>query len=418
MRILLIGSGGREHALAWKLGQSARLERLYASPGNPGIAKHGELVSIDPMDHAAVLGFARDHRIDLVVIGPEQPLVDGLADALTAGGVAVFGPSAAAAMLEGSKTFTKTLCSEAGIPTAPSASFTDRAEADAHIKAVGVPIVIKADGLAAGKGVVVAGTLDEALEAIAICFASGDGAIVVIEEMMTGTEASLFALSDGETVIPFGTAQDYKRAYDGDMGPNTGGMGAISPAPALPPRLVEQAMKEIVRPTIAAMKARGTPFCGVLYAGLMVTADGPKLIEYNVRFGDPECQVLMPRLLSDLPEVLMATGSGRLFEVEPEWSDEIAVTVILANPGYPGEYTKGAAINGLDAASELSDVIVFHAGTSLSDGQVTATGGRVIAVTGTGPTPPAARKRAYEGVSLIDWPGAHYRNDIGRPDEI
>ncbi len=411
MRILLIGSGGREHALAWKLAQSPSLERLYAAPGNPGIAQHADIVQISPADANAVVGFCQAERINLVVVGPEQPLVDGLADALTDAGIAVFGPSAAAAQLEGSKQFTKELCAEAGIPTAASAYFSTEASAAAYIREQGGPVVVKADGLAAGKGVTVADSVEQALAANAAIFAS-PSASVVIEERLSGPEASLFALSDGETVIPFGTAQDYKRAHDGDEGPNTGGMGAISPAPRLTQALLERAMAEIVRPTVATMKARGTPYRGVLYAGLILTADGPKLIEYNVRFGDPECQVLMTRLESDLASILMATAEGKLAEVSPKWSEETAVTVTMANKGYPGAYDKGSEIKGLEQVAGLDWVTVFQAGTALDGDRLLATGGRVLNVTAVGATAEIARGRAYEAIARVNWPEGTFRTDI------
>ncbi len=413
LNILLIGSGGREHALAWKLAQSPRLGQLFAAPGNPGIAEHASLLAVDPADAAAVIAACRDKAIGLVVVGPEQPLVDGLADALTAAGIPVFGPSAAAARLEGSKGYTKDLCAEAGIPTAAYRRFTLPGPARAHVVAEGLPIVVKADGLAAGKGVTVAATLAEAMDAIDACFAGGAGA-VVIEAVLTGPEASLFALSDGDTVIPFGTAQDHKRAFDGDMGPNTGGMGAISPAPALTPALAERAMAEIVRPTVAAMKARGAPFRGVLYAGLMLTASGPQLIEYNVRFGDPECQALMPRLAGDLVEILLAAAEGRLAALPPPaWSDDTAVTVVMAAKGYPGAVEKGSVIGGLDRAAALPCVTIFQAGTAQQDGRLVAAGGRVLGVTATGADAGEARRRAYAAVAAIDWPQGFCRSDIG-----
>jgi phosphoribosylamine--glycine ligase len=412
MRILLIGSGGREHALAWKLAQSRHCEALFAAPGNPGIAAHAKLAAVDMTDKGAIVSLARAERIDLAVIGPEQPLVEGLADALADAGLPVFGPSAAAARLEGSKSFTKALCAEFGIPTAKARHFTSENAAAAYIREQGAPIVVKADGLAAGKGVSVAATVDEALAANVACFASDPAGGVVIEERLRGTEASLFALSDGDTVIPFGTAQDYKRAFDGDQGPNTGGMGAISPAPALSSAITERAMDEIVRPAIAGMKARGTPFRGVLYAGLMITREGPKLIEYNVRFGDPECQVLMPRLESDLAEILAAAANGKLAGIEPRWSRRQAVTVTMANPGYPGAYEKGGEIRGIDAALRDEDVVVFQAGTTRDGTRLLATGGRVLNVTALGDSPDEARQRAYEAVARIDWPGVHYRTDI------
>ena len=412
MRILLIGSGGREHALAWKLARSQKVEALLAAPGNPGIAAHADLIALDPADKHAVVKFAGEQAIDLVVVGPEQPLVDGLADALTESGIAVFGPSAAAGRLEGSKSFTKALCEEAGIPTAEARHFTDEAAAAAYIRDIGAPIVVKADGLAAGKGVTVATEIEDALAAVAACFRASPAEGVVIEEYLTGTEASLFALADGETAIPFGTAQDYKRALDGDEGPNTGGMGAVSPAPALSSAMEERAMAEIVRPTVAAMRARGTPFRGVLYAGLMITNDGPKLIEFNVRFGDPECQVLMPRLESDLAEILNAAATGDLGGVTPSWSRQHTVTVTMANPGYPGAYEKGAPIGGIDTAEALPGVVVFQAGTARDGDRLIATGGRVLNVTASGDSVAEARDRAYQAVAAIDWPGAHYRTDI------
>ncbi len=412
MRILLIGSGGREHALAWKLAQSRQCEALFAVPGNPGIAAHATLVAIDPADRKSVVALARDERVDLVVIGPEQPLVGGLADALMGAGVPVFGPSAAAARLEGSKSFAKALCAELGIPTAKARHFTGENAAADYIRRQGAPIVVKADGLAAGKGVTVAATVEEALAANAACFGADPASGVVIEEVLAGREASLFALSDGETVIPFGTAEDYKRAFDGDKGPNTGGMGAISPAPALSSAMTERAMDEILRPTIAGMEARGTPFRGVLYAGLMITGQGPKLIEYNVRFGDPECQALMPRLESDLAEILLAAATGRLAGTEANWSRRHAVTVTMANLGYPGAYEKGGEISGLDTALGAADVVVFHAGTSADGSRLLATGGRVLNVTALGDNAEEARQRAYAAVARIDWPGVHYRTDI------
>lgn len=415
MRLFLIGSGGREHALAWKLVQSPRVELLFAAPGNPGIAELAEIAAVDTLNHGAIASFCRDNAIDLVVVGPEQPLVDGLADVLAEEGIAVFGPSAAAAQLEGSKQFTKMLCAEAGIPTARSWYFENEVDAATHVKQGRFPIVVKVDGLAAGKGVTIAETVRDALQAISAAFDSGPGATVLIEEHLAGVEASLFALSDGETVIPFGTAQDYKRALDGDLGPNTGGMGAISPAPALNPELTERAMADIVRPTVAAMKARGTPYRGVLYAGLMLTDDGPKLIEYNVRFGDPECQVLMMRLDSDLVELLLATVNGGLADMKPRWRTEHAATITMANPGYPGTYTRGSAIADLDAANKLRGVTIFQAGTERGGEQLVAVGGRVLNVSATASTPSEARDLAYAAIAKIDWPQGYFRTDIGAP---
>jgi phosphoribosylamine--glycine ligase len=416
MKVLLIGSGGREHALAWKIAQSPMLTRLYAAPGNPGIAEHAELVAIHTDDQAGVLAFCRAQGIEFVVVGPEGPLVSGLADALASVGVGVFGPSRAAAQLEGSKGFTKALCDEAGIPTAAYRRFSDAAAAAVYVRATGAPIVVKADGLAAGKGVTVAATVDEALAAVAACFAGAHGAAggeVVIEEFLSGEEASFFALTDGDAVVPLATAQDHKRAGDGDTGPNTGGMGASSPAPAMTPALVERTLAEIVRPTVAAMAARGTPFRGVLYAGLMLTVSGPKLIEYNVRFGDPETQALMLRLDSDLLALLKATAEGRLAGVAPRWSGDAALTVVMAARGYPGAYAKGDVIDGIARANALPGVKVFHAGTALADGKLVAAAGRVLNVTARGATIAEAQARAYAGVAAIDWPGGFCRRDIG-----
>jgi phosphoribosylamine--glycine ligase len=416
LNVLVIGSGGREHALSWKLAQSPRLKRLWAAPGNPGIATLAELVPIAAGDAAATVAFCRAQAIDLVVVGPEAPLVAGLADVLAGAGFAVFGPSAAAARLEGSKGFTKDLCAEVGIPTAAYARFTDAASACAYVEMGGAPVVVKADGLAAGKGVVVAETIGEALDAIDACFEGvfgKAGAEVVVEAFLTGEEASLFALSDGVTVVPFGTAQDHKRAFDGDLGPNTGGMGAYSPAPVMTAAMTERAMAEIVRPTVAAMAARGTPFVGVLYAGLMITDKGPELIEYNVRFGDPECQVLLPRLESDLVDLLHRCATGRLDGVEIAWRDEAALTVVMAAEGYPGDPKKGTVIRGVGNA-EATGATVFHAGTALAaDGALVANGGRVLDVTATGRTVGEAQARAYKAVDRIDWPEGFCRSDIG-----
>lgn len=407
VNILVIGSGGREHALCWKLRQSPRCGRLFAAPGNPGMAREGECVALDPADHAAVLAFCAAQAIELVVIGPEQPLVDGLADALRAAGVRAFGPSAAAAQLEGSKGFTKALCAANGIPTAAFARFDSGEAARAYVAAQPLPVVIKADGLAAGKGVVIAATHAEAGAAL-----DAMPGPVVIEAFLTGPEASLFVLCDGTTALPLASAQDYKRVRDGDMGPNTGGMGAVSPAPALTPALQARAMREIVEPTVAAMAAAGMPFQGVLYAGLMLTPTGPQLIEYNVRFGDPECEVLMARLDSDLVELLLATCDGDLSGVTPRWQGGAAVTVVMAAEGYPGTPRRGTRIDGI-AAAEATGAIVFHAGTALQDGALVAAGGRVLAVTATGQDVGEARARAYAGVDKVEWPGGFCRRDIG-----
>ena len=416
LNVLVIGSGGREHALAWKLAQSPRLGKLWAAPGNPGIATVADLVPIAVGDAPATVAFCRDNGVDLVVVGPEAPLVAGLADRLTEAGIIVFGPSAAAAQLEGSKGFTKDLCAEVGIPTAAYARFRDAASARAYVEMSSAPMVVKADGLAAGKGVVIATTTAEALEAVDACFEGAfgvAGAEVVVEAFLEGEEASLFALTDGVTVVPFGTAQDHKRVFDGDEGPNTGGMGAYSPATVMTAEMTERAMAEIVRPTVAALAARGTPFQGVLFAGLMITAKGPELIEYNVRFGDPECQVLMPRLEDDLLDLLYRCATGHLAGAVPRWRDETALTVVMAAAGYPGEPKKGTAIGGLPAA-EATGATVFHAGTALADdGTLIANGGRVLAVTATGATAAEAQRRAYTAVDRIDWPGGFCRRDIG-----
>ena len=408
----MVGSGGREHALAWKLAQSPSLSRLYAAPGNPGIGQHAQLVALDVTDHAAVVRFSLQHAIDLVVIGPEAPLVDGLADSLRAAGVATFGPSAAAAQLEGSKGFTKDLCTRAGIPTAAYARVTSLTEAEAALARFGAPVVVKADGLAAGKGVTVAMTLDEAHAAVTDLFGA-PGAEAVIEEFLQGEEVSLFVLTDGATLMPFGSAQDHKRVGDGDTGPNTGGMGAYSPAPVLTPALEARAMRQIVAPTVRAMAAAGTPFSGVLYAGLMLTEAGPKLIEYNARFGDPECQVLMMRFAGDLATTLLAVAEGRLAELPPPaFSDDTALAVVIAATGYPGTPRTGGTIAGVDAA-EASGAVVFQAGTRAGADGLEAAGGRVLAVTATGGGVEAARAAAYGGVAAIDFPDGFHRHDIG-----
>lgn len=411
--VLLIGSGGREHALAWRLSTSPLLGRLYCAPGNAGIAELAECIALDASDANAVIAFCRNARIGLVVIGPEAPLVAGLADRLRTAGIATFGPGKAAAQLEGSKRFTKALCAEHGIPTAHYADFTELLPALAYARQLTAPIVIKADGLAAGKGVSIAKSYDEAEAALNACFDGQPGAAVVIEELLLGEEASFFALCDGETVLPFGSAQDHKRAFDGDSGPNTGGMGAYAPAPVMTPEMTNRAIDEIVLPTVAAMRGRGTPYQGVLYAGLMITDEGPKLIEYNVRFGDPECQVLMLRLKSDLLEALLATAEGALDGYRVSWRDEAALTVVMAAQGYPGAYEKGSAIAGLDRAARHGGVVVFHAGTARRGDAVVANGGRVLNVSATGPTVGDARDRAYAAIAEIDWPQGFCRRDIG-----
>jgi phosphoribosylamine--glycine ligase len=416
MRVLLIGSGGREHALAWAIAASPLLTRLVCAPGNGGIEAIAECVALDAADHGTVVAWCKREKIDFVVIGPEAPLVAGLADDLGAAGIKHFGPSKAAARLEGSKGFTKDLCAQARIPTAAYARCKDAASARAVLERMGAPIVVKADGLAAGKGVVMAETRDEALAAIDACFAGelGDaGAEVVLEEWLEGEEASFFALVDGTHALALATAQDHKRVHDGDMGPNTGGMGAYSPAPIMTPALVERTMREIIRPTVAAMRARGTPFTGVLYAGLMLTAQGPKLIEYNVRFGDPETQVLMPRLKSDLLAALIATADGVLDHLDLRWREAAALTVVMAAKGYPGSYEKGSELRGLDAAAAVEGVEIFHAGTRRQGNRILANGGRVLNVTALGRTIAEAQQRAYAAVDRIDWPEGFCRRDIG-----
>lgn len=415
MNIFLIGSGGREHALAWKIVQSKHCDRLYCAPGNAGIAELAEIVALDISDHEAVADFCKANRIGLVVVGPEAPLVAGIVDDLEKAGIRAFGPSAAASQLEGSKAFTKELCAEFSIPTAGFARFNNAPKAKRHVREYGAPIVIKADGLAAGKGVTVAMTVDEAFSAIDDCFegAFGEaGAEVVIEEFLEGEEASLFALCDGQSAMLIGTAQDHKRAHDGDTGPNTGGMGAYSPAPILDQAAIDDVMANIIVPTLAAMHSRGTPFHGILYAGLMVTSNGPELIEYNVRFGDPECQVLMMRLQSDLVELMLAALDGDLLSTEAHWSDKAVLTVVMAANGYPGAYEKGSVIRGI-AAAEENGAIVFHAGTVESDGALRSNGGRVLNVTAMGDTIAEARDNAYNAVDRIDWPGGFCRRDIG-----
>jgi phosphoribosylamine--glycine ligase len=415
MNVLLIGSGGREHALAWKMAASPMLTRLFAAPGNPGIAKEAECVALDTSDHAAIDAFCREKAIDLVVVGPEAPLVAGLADALGAAGIRVFGPSKAAARLEGSKGFTKDLCARYGIPTAAYGRFGNAEDAKAYVAKVGAPIVVKADGLAAGKGVTVAMSEGEALSAIDACFEGafgGAGAEVVVEEYLEGEEASFFCLCDGATALPFGTAQDHKRVGEGDTGPNTGGMGAYSPAPAMTPATVERTMREIIEPTMRGMAEMGAPFSGVLYAGLMLTADGPKLIEYNVRFGDPECQVLMPRLKDDILILMQAAADGQLGHMSVRWLDDAALTVVMAAKGYPASPEKGAPVSGLEEA-EAKGAIVFQAGTAEKDGRLVAAGGRVLDVTALGVTVAEAQRKVYAAVDRISFPGGFCRRDIG-----
>ncbi|MDE2578131.1 MAG: phosphoribosylamine--glycine ligase [Hyphomicrobiales bacterium] len=416
MNVLLIGSGGREHALAIALSKSPLLRKLFVAPGNPGTAEIAENVVLNVSDHRAVVDFCKIAAIDLVVIGPEQPLVDGLVDDLEASGIAAFGPSREAARLEGSKAYTKALCDRARIPTAAYGRFSDRAAALAYLEKTGAPIVVKADGLAAGKGVVVAETIADARAAVEACFSGAFGAAgaeVVIEEKLEGEEASLFALSDGERVLALGSAQDHKRVGEGDTGPNTGGMGAYSPAPIMSAAIEARAMAEIVEPAIAAMRAAGAPFKGVLFAGLMIGRDGPKLIEFNARFGDPETQVVVPRLDEDLLALMHDCALGRLRTERIRLKPRAALTVVLAAQGYPGEPERGTEINGIARAAALPDVVVTHAGTKRDGARLLANGGRVLNVTGFGADVRAAREAAYKGVDAIDWPGGFCRRDIG-----
>lgn len=416
MNVLLIGSGGREHALAWALSGSSLLSKLYCAPGNAGIAALADCVALDAANHDAVISFCRDQSVEFVVIGPEAPLVGGLSDALDAAGIKHFGPSRAAAQLEGSKGFTKDLCAEFNIPTAAYARFNDAAAARDYIATQPMPIVVKADGLAAGKGVIIAETRDEANAAVDACFTGAfgqAGAEVVIEEFLTGEEASFFALVDGTYSLPLIAAQDHKRVGEGDTGPNTGGMGAYSPALVFTPEVERRVMTEIIRPTVAGMKKRGIPFKGVLFAGLMIGPEGPKLIEYNVRFGDPETQVLMMRLKSDLLAALLATADGVLKDFDLRWYSDAALTVVMAADGYPGTPKKGTEIRGLDRAAEVEGVEVFHAGTRRDGDRIVADGGRVLNVTARGRTVAEAQARVYEAIGKIDWPGGFYRRDIG-----
>ena len=407
---MLLGSGGREDALAWRLRQSPSCDRLVAAPGNPGISRWADLAPVDPCDPQAVVALAKSIAADLIVVGPEAPLVAGVADALRSAGFAVFGPSAAAAQLEGSKGFTKDLCRANAIPTARYVRVETAADGLAALRQFSIPVVIKADGLAAGKGVTVATTLAEAQAAID---AAGDGPLV-IEEFLDGEEASLFALVDGDTAIPLASAQDHKRVGEGDTGPNTGGMGAYAPAAVLTPELEARAMEEIVVPTARAMAAAGTPFSGVLFAGLMLTAEGPKLIEYNVRFGDPECEAIMPLIEGDFAELLRAAATGRLADVEPPvLAPKHSMTVIVAARGYPATPASGGAIGAIDAAEQVEGVTVFHAGTALSNGSLVAKGGRVLAVTAVADSFANARARAYRAVDQIDFVDGFHRRDIG-----
>ncbi len=417
MKILVVGGGGREHALCWAINKSPKCEKLFCAPGNAGIADVAECVPVGGEDVAGLVAFAEENNIDLVVVGPEAPLVLGLSDRLEEKGINVFGPSADAALLEGSKAFMKDLFAKYNVPTAAYERFTDFDAAAAYVKAQVAPIVVKASGLAAGKGVILCQSEDEAIEALDRIINQrifGDaGDEVVVEEYLTGEEASFFALVDGDTALPLISAQDHKAAYDGDTGPNTGGMGAYSPAPVITPDMAGRIMAEIIQPTIDGMAAEGRPYRGVLFAGLMITEDGPKTLEFNVRFGDPECQVLMARLESDLVEALLAAAEGRLKEITLKWRDQAAMVVVMAAEGYPGAYEKGSEIKNLAAASEVDGVTVFHAGTKENAGRTVASGGRVLGVTALGDNVADAQSRAYEAVDKIDWPEGFCRRDIG-----
>ncbi len=416
MNILILGSGGREHALAWAVKQNPKCDRLIVAPGNAGINQIAECADIDIMDGGAVVEFATGNAVDFVIIGPEAPLAVGVADRLRDAGILCFGPGQAAAKLEASKAFTKEICAAVNAPTAAYGHFTDADAAKAYVREQGAPIVVKADGLAAGKGVIMAMDVDTALAAIDDMFGGdfGDaGAEVVIEEFMEGEEASFFVLCDGENLLPIGTAQDHKRAYEGDKGPNTGGMGAYSPAPVMTDAVIAKTMDEIVTPTMAEMARRGMPFQGVLFVGLMIKGGQPRLVEYNVRFGDPECQVLMMRLGAQVFDLLQAAAEGRLDQAQVNWADDHALTVVLAAKGYPGAYEKGSVIGGLDGLPEDSTHMLFHAGNAEKDGQIVAVGGRVLAATARGATLAEAQAQAYKMVDMIDWPQGFCRRDIG-----
>lgn len=415
MQVLVIGGGGREHALAWKAAQSASVEKVYCVPGNPGIAQIAECVQMDISDNDALVVFALENKIDLTIVGPEVPLANGVVDAFRAKGLAIFGPTQAAARIEGSKSFAKDLMKKYGIPTAAFEVFTDAEAAKAYIVEQGAPIVIKADGLAAGKGVVVAMTLDEALEAVDMmmcdqAFGSA-GCQVVVEEFLMGEEASILTFCDGTTIVPMISSQDHKRAYDNDEGPNTGGMGTYAPAPVVTADVLARVQKEILEPTVAAMKAEGMPYTGCLYAGLMITENGPKVIEFNARFGDPETQVVLPLLDSDMAEIMMACVNGNLADLDIQWKDGAAVCVVMAAGGYPQSYRKGDVISGLDKAAELG-ATVFHAGTATKDESIITNGGRVLGVTAIGSDIQKAVDNAYEAVKSIHFDNVHYRNDI------
>ena len=418
MKILVIGGGGREHALVWKIAQSPLVTKLYCAPGNPGTAALAENlpIAVDQLDK--LLAFAYENKIDLTVVGPEQPLSLGIVDLFEAHGLKVFGPSQKAAFIEGSKAFSKDLMQKYNVPTAAYGVFTDQSEAEAFINRIGAPIVVKADGLAAGKGVIIARTCEEAVAAVRDMLSGNSfgsaGSRVVIEEFLTGEEASFLVITDGKNIIPLASAQDHKAVFDGDLGPNTGGMGAYSPAPVVTQAIHEKAMQQVIRPTVDGMAAEGRPYRGVLYAGLMVKDGEVKTLEFNARFGDPECQPLLMRMKSDIVPVLLAVANGDLSKETIEWHDKAAVCVVMASEGYPGDYRKGAGISGLEQAAQLEDLYVFHAGTALKDGACVTSGGRVLGVTALGATVRDAIATAYQGVSRITWPGVQYRSDIGR----
>lgn len=416
MKILVIGSGGREHALCWAIAASPLTTKLYCAPGNAGIAQSAECVPIDVMDFDGICNFVRSHAVEFVVMGPDNPIAEGLGDRLAKEGIRHFGPSKAASELEWSKGFTKDFCQAEGIPTARYQLFSNAEAAKSYAEDHPLPLVVKADGLALGKGVIIAGTRAEASAAIDSMFGGAFGASsqnIVIEEFLEGEEASYFALCDGENILPFGVAQDHKRVGDGDVGPNTGGMGAYSPATVVTPVIERQVLDHIINPTVRGMRARGRPFKGVLFAGLMLTKEGPKLIEYNARFGDPECQVLMMRLRSDIVPILLACADGTLNKVEAQFHDDAALTVVLAAQGYPEAPIKGTVIKGLEAAARVEGVQIFHAGTRLQNGDVIANGGRVLNITARARTVAEAQRRAYQAVALVDWPGGFCRKDIG-----
>lgn len=418
MRILVIGSGGREHALVWALARSPHVSALYAAPGNPGMARHGRCVPIKADDFTGLLTLVSQERIDLTVVGPEQPLAAGIVDAFQAQGRQIFGPTKAAAALEASKVFAKELMAKHGIPTAAFRAFDDSAKARAFCRELGPPLVVKADGLAAGKGALVCRSLEEADRAVALCLeekAFGrSGERIVVEEFLEGDEASFFALTDGERVLPLGAAQDHKTVFDDDRGPNTGGMGAYSPAPVMDDRAQDEVMKRIVIPVVKAMASEGKPYRGVVYAGLMITREGPKVLEFNSRFGDPEAQAILPRLGEDLLPLLAAAASGAGLSQAVRWRPETAVCVVLASGGYPGDYQTGKPVAGIEEAEAVSEVTVFHAGTAMRDGTLVTAGGRVLGVTALGPDIPVAIERAYSALGRICFEGMHYRKDIGR----